>query len=367
MENLLYKLSLMVGAKSGQEMLVRLIIAGVILVLFVLFNTKISKALSHIVCKILFSKSEKAQKAIKESLVKPLSYFVSISGFYTALEIALPKLSENDGKIQTILLLLVKISFIVLTAWFGVNFINSDYSIQDKLDSSVATKSAMKFINNFLKWAIVVIAVLLVLEQFGISASKLFAALGIGGVAVAFACKDMVENMLSGFIIIFDKPFDVDDFIELNGDSGTVADIKIRTTRLIGVDGCEKVYPNTTMANAIITNWTRMEKRAIKEDISVNYSSSSEKLNEICVGVKELLKNHESVLDDDIRVNFTEFSNHALTISLFFYVDKVKAPEYFALKNDINVELKKYFDENNVDLAFESKTLYFGDELKIKK
>ena len=137
MENLLYKLSLMVGAKSGQEMLVRLIIAGVILVLFVLFNTKISKALSHIVCKILFSKSEKAQKAIKDSLVKPLSYFVSISGFYTALEIALPKLSENDGKIQTILLLLVKISFIVLTAWFGVNFINSDYSIQDKLDSSV--------------------------------------------------------------------------------------------------------------------------------------------------------------------------------------------------------------------------------------
>lgn len=367
MENLLYKLSLMVGAKSGQEMLVRLIIAGVILVLFVLFNTKISKALSHIACKILFSKSEKAQKAIKDSLVKPLSYFVSISGFYTALEIALPKLSENDGKIQTILLLLVKISFIVLTAWFGVNFINSDYSIQDKLDSSVATKSAMKFINNFLKWAIVVIAVLLVLEQFGISASKLFAALGIGGVAVAFACKDMVENMLSGFIIIFDKPFDVDDFIEINGDSGTVTDIKIRTTRLIGVDGCEKVYPNTTMANAIITNWTRMEKRAIKEDISVNYSSSSEKLNEICVGVKELLKNHEGVLDDDIRVNFTEFSNHALTISLFFYVDKVKAPEYFALKNDINVELKKYFDENNVDLAFESKTLYFGDELKIKK
>ncbi|MDE6020469.1 MAG: mechanosensitive ion channel family protein, partial [Ruminococcus sp.] len=191
--------------------------------------------------------------------------------------------------------------------------------------------------------------------------------LGIGGVAVAFACKDIVENMLSGFIIIFDKPFEVGDFIELNGDKGSVIDIKIRTTRLMGIDGCEKVYPNTAMANSSVTNWTKMSKRAVSQTIAVTYSTSSDKLAYICDGIKGVLLQNANVLKDDIRVNFTDFGNHALEISLFFYVDKVETPDYLVVKNNINLDLKQYFEQNNVDLAFESKTLYFGDELKIQK
>lgn len=341
---------------------VGIIAAVVIFVLVLVFRNQLSKFVSTVFCRIFFRKSEKVQKAVTKSIYKPLSYFIVVIAAYAAVEIILP-----TGIVTVKALVVLKLFFIILSAWFAINLINSDYEVKVSLDISNSRKTALKFINNTLRISIITIAFLLVLEQFGISASKLFAALGIGGIAVAFACKDIVENMLSGFIIIFDKPFEVGDFIEINGESGTVSDIKIRTTRLTAVDGCEKVFPNTVMANSSVTNWTKMNKRAVSQTIAVTYSTSGKKLTEICGGIKEVLEANENVLKDDIRVNFTDFGNHALEISLFFYVDKVAKPEYLIVKNNINLALKQYFEQNKVDLAFESKTLYFGDELKIQK
>lgn len=363
MKTFLSKLMDMIdGVESESELLIRLVISVAVFVLLLVFRNKISKAISLLFCKMFLRKSENAQRAVTKSIYKPLSYFIAVSGAYIATEIILP-----SGVIADKTLVILKLCFIALSAWFGVNLINSDFEIKMNSDISNSKRTALKFINNTLKISVITIALLLALEQFGISAAKLFTALGIGGVAVAFACKDFVENMLSGFIIIFDKPFEVGDFIELNGDKGTVVDIKIRTTRLLGVDGCEKVYPNTAMANSSIANWTKMNKRAVEETIAVTYSTNADKLDTICSDIKNILLSNDNVLKDDVRVNFSSFGNHALELSLFFYVDKTAAPDYLAVKNSINLDLKRYFECSKVDLAFESKTIYFGDELNIKK
>ena len=350
------------GIESEREMLIRLIIAVLTVALTSAFRNQISRAISALFCRLFLRKSQNLSKAVKSSVYKPLSYFSVVMGLYIGTEVLFP-----SGNVHNAAAIILKLCFICLSAWFGINLINSDYSANVNDDISNSKKTALKFINNILKIVIFTVALLLVLEQFGISASKLFAALGIGGVAVAFACKDMVENMLSGFIIIFDKPFEVGDFIELNGGKGTVTDIKIRTTRLMGVDGCEKVFPNTTMANSSITNWTKMQKRAVDETISINYSATGDEIGEICEGIKEIILKNENVLTDDVRVNFIDFGNHALEINVFFYVDKTAVAEYLRVKNDINIALKNYFDSQNISLAFESKTVYFGDELKIQK
>ncbi|MGN0534762.1 MAG: mechanosensitive ion channel family protein [Eubacterium sp.] len=363
MTDILIKLANMVeGVEDEREMLIRIIVSAAVLLVMLIFKNQLSKGISFVLCKLLFAKSKKAQEQVKTALFKPLSYFIAVSGAYIASEILLP-----SGEIRSVALVILKLCFIIIIAWFGINLINSGLSESFIDDSSGTRKTAMKFINNVLKGAIAVIAVLMILEQFGISASKLFAALGIGGVAVAFACKDTVENMLSGFIIIFDRPFEVEDFIEVNGDSGTVKDIKIRTTRLLGVDGCEKIYPNTAMANAAITNWSRMEKRAVKESISVDYSYSGDKLSQLCDDIRAVILNNESVIEEGMRVGFAEFGAHALEINIFFYVDKVKIDEYSQVKSEINADLKNYFDANKIKLAFESKSIYFADSLKIEK
>lgn len=106
---------------------------------------------------------------------------------------------------------------------------------------------------------IICIGALLVLELLGYSATRIFAALGIGGVAVAFACKDAVENLISGFIIVFNKPFRVGDFITVGELSGTVEDIAVRSTTLRALDGSRYVLPNTALTNQSIVNYADME------------------------------------------------------------------------------------------------------------
>ena len=112
-----------------------------------------------------------------------------------------------------------------------INFINSDFSFVLKDDDSKTKKTAVNFISNLIKIA-VIISALLMLEQFGVSATRVFAALGIGGVTLFWLAAMLLLKIFSGFIIIYDKPFEVDDFIKIDNEVGQVEEIKIRTTRL---------------------------------------------------------------------------------------------------------------------------------------
>jgi MscS family membrane protein len=349
------------GVENEHDMIIRLIVAVAVFALMIVFRTQISKFIVMLFNKIFVRKSVDAQRAVKESLTKPLSIFIVVMALFISTEIVAP-----TGEIRSISFLIFKLGLIIFIGWFGVNFINSEFTFFNTDESSKTRKTAIKFISNILKVAIVIIAVLLCLEQFGISATKIFAALGIGGVAVAFACKDAVENMLSGFIIIFNKPFEVDDAIEIEGTVGTVEDITIRTTKLRAVDGSEKIYPNTVMANAAITNWSKIDKRSFDETLWINYKHSDDDIEKYCHDIREILMSNESVIKDDVRVNFTEYGTHALEINLFCYINKPDKSEYLKVKNDINLAIKNYADNSNMELAFSSQTLYFGDELNIK-
>lgn len=349
------------GVENEKEMLLRLIIGLAVFLIFTIFRKQISKAVVGLFSITAFRKSEKAKNSLKNSLTRPFSFFIVVLGVYISSEIIAP-----TGEIRSQLLLILKLGLIISTAWFAINFIGSDFSFILKGDDSKTKKTAVTFISNFMRGLVAVIAVLLVLEQFGISATRIFAALGIGGVAVAFACKDTVENLLSGFIIIFDKPFEVDDSIELDGEIGTVEDIRIRTTRLRMVDGSEKVYPNTTIANAAVVNFSKMEKRSFNETLWINYKHSGEEVEKFCADLKELIMKYDNVIKDDIRVNFLNYGTHALEINIFFYTTTTVYSEYQEFKSRLNSDIKNFADKSDIELAFSSQTVYFGDKLEIE-
>ncbi len=135
------------------------------------------------------------------------------------------------------------------------------------------------------------IGALLVLELLGYSATRIFAAFRrIGGVAVAFACKNAVENLISGFIIVFNKPFRVGDFIAVGELSGTVEDIAVRSTTLRALDGSRYVLPNTALTNQSIINYADMEKRLIDQTFTLHYKHSRTDLERFEQGLRALLQ-----------------------------------------------------------------------------
>ena len=320
------------GVKNEREMLLRLIIGLAVFLLLAVFKKQISKAVVWLCTKTLARKSELAQKALVDALSTPLSFFVLVLGIYIGTEIIAP-----SGEIRNPVLLIFKLGIIFSIAWFLINFI-----------------------------IVVIISALLMLEQFGISATRVFAALGIGGVAVAFACKDAVENLLSGFIIIYDKPFEVDDFIKIDNEVGQVEEIKIRTTRLRMTDGSQKIYPNTTVANSAIINLSRMSHRLVNETLGIEYKHCAKEIDAFCNKLRSLINSYKEVDKTDVRVNFVNYSDSSLDIEVFFYADIVPLAEFLDFKTKFNCDVKALAESMNIDFAFDSRSLYFANELKIK-
>ncbi|MCD7796752.1 MAG: mechanosensitive ion channel family protein [Clostridiales bacterium] len=347
------------GVENESEMLLRLIIGLAVFLLLAIFRKQISKAIVSLVTKPIAKKSEKVCNSLRESMFHPFSFLVIVIGIYAASEIIAP-----TGEIRSTLLLILKLGTIICAAWFAIAFIGSDFSVISKEDDSKTKKTAITFIGNFTKALIIVIAVLLVLEQFGISASSIIATLGVGGVAVAFACKDAIENMISGFIIIFDKPFEVGDSIQIDGDIGTVEDIKIRTTRLRLVDGTEKVYPNTSLTSKAIINISNMDKRSFNETLWIEYKHSGVQVEKYCEDLKQLILKYDCVIPDDVRVNFLDYGSDALEINIFFYVTIVNYAQYQEFKSKINSDIKSFTDSSDINMAFKSRTIYIAENEK---
>ena len=334
------------GVKDEKEMLLRLIIGLAVFLLLALFRKQISKAIVWLCTKTIARKSDVAQRALVDALSVPLSFFIFVFGIYISTEIIAP-----SGEIRNPVLLIFKLGVIFSISWFLIHFINSDFSFVLSDDDSKTKKTAVNFISNLIKIFIVILSSLLMLEQFGISATRVFAALGIGGVAVAFACKDAVENLLSGFIIIYDKPFE---------------EIKIRTTRLRMTDGSQKIYPNTTVANSAIINLSRMSHRLINENLGIEYKHSSKEINAFCSKLKELILSYDESDKSDVRVNFTDYSDSSLDIEVFFYVDIPSLQDYLTFKSKFNCDVKTLADDMNIDFAFTSRSVYFANELEVK-
>ena len=165
---------------------------------------------------------------------------------------------------------------------------------------------------------------------------------------------------------VYDKPFEVDDFIKIDNEAGQVEEIKIRTTRLRMTDGSQKIYPNTTVANSAIINLSRMSHRLINENLGIEYKHSSKEINAFCSKLKELILSYDESDKSDVRVNFTDYSDSSLDIEVFFYVDIPSLQDYLTFKSKFNCDVKTLADDMNIDFAFTSRSVYFANELEVK-
>ena len=208
------------GVETTEELLIRTLIAVGSVVVLLLLRNIISGGILTVIGKTFCRRKARVQSLIKDGLKKPLAFFLVLAGIALGLQIIAP-----SGELHKIGLFLIKAGGIVCACWGGVRLLNGEldnYTFDTAAGEDKTRLTAFRFISNVAKIVIICIGALLVLELLGYSATRIFAALGIGGVAVAFACKDAVENLISGFIIVFNKPFRVGDFIAVGELSGTV-------------------------------------------------------------------------------------------------------------------------------------------------
>ena len=225
-----------------------------------------------------------------------------------------------------------------------------------KLDNIV-----IPLLRKALKILLYAIGIIFVAQNLNLNVASLLAGLGIGGLAFALAAKDTVENLFGSITVVMDRPFEIGDWIVVDGIEGTVEAIGLRSTK-IRTFYCSLVsVPNSTLINAKIDNYGRRSYRRIKTYLGLTYSTPPEKIEEFCEGLRELVRQHPYMRKDYYHVYFNQFSAASLDILLYCFLDTNDWAIELRERQRFFVNILRLANRIGVEFAFPTQTIYMAD------
>lgn len=223
-------------------------------------------------------------------------------------------------------------------------------------EEQVVDKALVPILRKTFKVFVVVVAALVTAQNLGINITGLIASLGIGGLAVALAAQDTLANLFGAVAIFLDKPFRVGDRIQLDQVDGVVETIGLRSTRVRNLDGHLITIPNKTIGNATITNITRRPHIRTLMNISVTYDTPAERVQRAVDILYEIYRAHP--MTQDVWISFNRFADASLNIFIIHWWNGTVYKDYLVGMQELNLAIKRRFDEEKINFAFPTQTLY---------
>lgn len=195
-----------------------------------------------------------------------------------------------------------------------------------------------------------------ILDNFGFDVSAVIAGLGIGGIAIALAAQAVLGDLFSYFVILFDRPFEIGDFIVIADKRGTIEHIGIKTTRIRSLSGEQLVISNTDLTNSRIHNFKRLEKRRVLFQLGVVYQTSAEKLKAIPEIVKNIIISEPQAEFD--RGHFATYGDFSLNFEFVYFILGSDYTQYMDIQQRINLSIYEEFEKRGIEFAYPTQTLY---------
>ena len=179
------------------------------------------------------------------------------------------------------------------------------------------------------------------------AAGSLIALFGVFGLAVSLAVKDSLANLAGGMSVLFTKPFALGDYVRINGNEGTIQEIRLNYTILKTFDNKVVHIPNGDVAKAEIVNFTYEPTRRLDLVFSIGYGDDFEKAKRIIRGA--LGDNPLAHRDPEPVVRMSEHGDSAIKIACRVWVD---TPDYWTLNFDLLEEVKRRFDAEGISIPY---------------
>jgi MscS family membrane protein len=215
-------------------------------------------------------------------------------------------------------------------------------------------------VSKVLKGFVLIMALMLTLDNLGFNVRTLLAGVSISGLALGLAAQDTVGNLFGAAAVFVDKPFRIGDRIQTNGIDGTVEEIGLRSTRVRNLDGHLITVPNKTMGNSTITNITRRPNIKTTMNLGVTYDTPAQKVQEALRILNEVYKGH--TMTHDVIIGFNNFADSSLNILVVHWWKGLDFKEYLAGIQEMNLTIKRKFDEAGINFAFPSRTVYLKQD-----
>ncbi len=286
---------------------------------------------------------------ILNKMVMPLVYF---GLFYLAtrglfLHQTLSKIIDIIG---IALLTLIAVRMVMML----IEYLLKDYWQKKAPDASrISTVNALLPAIRVVVWGI---GLVFLLDNLGFEISAVIAGLGIGGVAIALASQAVLGDMFNYFAILFDKPFEVGDFIIVGDFLGSIEHIGIKTTRLRSLGGEQLVFSNTDLTSTRIRNYKRMQKRRVLFRLGVIYQTAVSQMKEIPDIIKGIIENTEGTTFE--RAHFASFGDFSLVIEVVYYVLSPDYNVYMDTQQKINYDIMEEFEKRGLEFAYPTQTIF---------
>ena len=193
--------------------------------------------------------------------------------------------------------------------------------------------------------------------------TSVLAGLGVGGLALALAAQDTIKNFFGSLMLFVDKPFEMGDRIVVGDTDGPVEEVGLRSTRIRTLEGHLVTIPNGELAHEKIRNISKRPYLKRVANITVTYDTPPEKVERAVEILKDLLDNHEGMSPDlPPRVVFNEFLDAALNILVIYWNPPPNYWDFMALNQRINLEILRRFNDEGIEFAFPTQTLFLAGD-----
>jgi len=213
---------------------------------------------------------------------------------------------------------------------------------------------------------VIVIIVLLVIAQsiFNWNIGALLAGLGLGGLAFALAAQDTLKNLFGSLTIFADRPFTAGDWVKINGHVGIVEDVGFRSTRVRTFDGHLVSIPNAIVASSSVENVARRPYIRRVLNVTVTYDTPPEKMAQAVEILKDMLAARKDHFPPERpgNVYFNDFNAASLNIVVYYWFTPPDWWEYLGFAHDFNMELLERFNQEGIEFAFPTQTLYLKQD-----
>lgn len=193
--------------------------------------------------------------------------------------------------------------------------------------------------------------------------TSIITGLGIGGLAVALAAQDTIKNFFGSVVLFVDKPFELGDRIVIDAHDGPVEDIGFRSTKIRTLEGHLVTIPNGELANKTIQNIGKRPYIRRVANIGITYDTPNEKVDRALRIVKELLHDHEGMHKDyPPKVYFNNLDAYSLNIMAIYWYHPPDYWKYMAFTERFNKDVFRRFNEEGINFAFPSQTVYLAGD-----
>lgn len=254
--------------------------------------------------------------------------------------------------------MMVLAALIVIFAGYTANKISNlmvERAVAKRSGDEHATKTAKK-LTAYLIYPMTFVGVLAV---FGFPISSLGAAVGLIGLGLSFALKDMISNFISGVMIMISRPFKIGDQIEVSGEAGTVRDIMIRATEIKTYDGRQVIVPNSTLYNGKVINNTAYDNRRFEVIVGIGYEDEIGKAKELAIEALEEAENVETDPEPQVLVN--ELGGSSVNLKLRGWTKPSKA-NMVKSASEVTQLVKEKYDDAGIDIPYPIRTVYMNNE-----